>query len=138
MAERPNAQEHEENVKDTPATYTKSGNRRTSEQQATLTGEQEATMQDELGRILDESDQSESSNGKNSQRDGGQTESQEIHSGKAETDAVDNQHSHLPSESQQGQQEAVKPETTPYVLPQMPTEPNTVRSNDYQYFVSSL
>ena len=99
---------------------------------APLTGEQEGTMQDELGRTLDEPDQSESSNGENSQGDASQTESQETHSGKAETDAVDyNQNRDIPAESQQGQQDVIEPETTPYVLPQMPTEPNTVRSNDF-------
>ena len=99
---------------------------------APITGEQKETMQDELGRTLDEPDQSESSNGENSQGDGSQTESQETHSGKAKTDAVDyNQNRHSPAESQQGQQDVIEPETTPYVLPQMPTEPNTVRSNDF-------
>ena len=69
---------------------------------------QEVSTQGEHGRTRDESDQSKSSNGEG---DGRQTDSHEIHSGKAETDIEEyNQSSHVPAELQIGQDEAVEPE----------------------------
>ena len=67
---------------------------------------QEVSMQGEHGRTRDDSDQSKSSNGKNSQ-----TDSHEIHSGKAETDTGDyNQISHVSAELQTRQNETLDPE----------------------------
>lgn len=95
---------------------------------------QEVLTPGENRQSSNETHQSERSNDKNSLDNDSQPEQPES----ATETGNHNPNDNVPTQSEQERDDAVVAETTPYKLPQTPTEPNTVRDYNCQHFVLSL